>query len=325
MTIEQGMAEIDEQAALWFSRRNSGRLNAVDEAEFAAWLARSEQHAQAYADMQLLWDDCDQLARPHVPAAEPAPVTPLAPRRRAPTAWLALAATVLLAVGGLMGYQWRQLPQLELSASAGQHELRQLQLADGSELTLNLGSTVQVRYYRDRREVSLIAGEAYFSVAPDAERPFRVDAGAGQVEVVGTRFTVRRSLATLAVAVEQGYVAVQPGRDGLALQQLQPGDSLEIDYQQGALRRSQVPTAEVGSWRYGLLVFRDRPLGELAQELSRYRGRPVQLDGAGLAARRLSGSLDIHQPERFVQALPQLLPVELIEQADGVMLLRERK
>lgn len=325
MTIEQGMAEIDEQAALWFSRRSSGRLSAAEEAEFAAWLAHSEQHAQAYADMQLLWDDCDQLARPDVPAAEPAPVTPLAPRRRSPPVWLALAATVLLAVGGLLGYQWRQLPQLELSASAGQHELRQLQLADGSELTLNLGSTVQVRYYRDRREVSLIAGEAYFSVAPDAERPFRVDAGAGRVEVVGTRFTVRRSLATLAVAVEQGHVAVQPGRDGLALQQLQPGDSLEIDYQQGALRRSQVPTAEVGSWRDGLLVFRDRPLGELAQELSRYRGRPVQLDGAGLAARRLSGSLDIHQPERFVQALPQLLPVELIEQADGVMLLRERK
>ena len=321
MTIEQGMAEIDEQAALWFSRRSSGRLSAAEEAEFAAWLAHSEQHAQAYADMQLLWDDCDQLARPHVPAA----ITPRAPRRRSPPVWLALAATVLLAVGGLLGYQWRQLPQLELSASAGQHELRQLQLADGSELTLNLGSTVQVRYYRDRREVSLIAGEAYFSVAPDAERPFRVDAGAGRVEVVGTRFTVRRSLATLAVAVEQGHVAVQPGRDGLALQQLQPGDSLEIDYQQGALRRSQVPTAEVGSWRDGLLVFRDRPLGELAQELSRYRGRPVQLDGAGLAARRLSGSLDIHQPERFVQALPQLLPVELIKQADGVLLLRERK
>ncbi len=323
MTIEQGMAEIDEQAALWFSRRSSGRLSAAEEAEFAAWLAHSEQHAQAYADMQLLWDDCDQLARPHVPAATA--ITPLAPRRRSPPVWLALAATVLLAVGGLLGYQWRQLPQLELSASAGQHELRQLQLADGSELTLNLGSTVQVRYYRDRREVSLIAGEAYFSVAPDAERPFRVDAGAGRVEVVGTRFTVRRSLATLAVAVEQGHVAVQPGRDGLALQQLQPGDSLEIDYQQGALRRSQVPTAEVGSWRDGLLVFRDRPLGELAQELSRYRGRPVQLDGAGLAARRLSGSLDIHQPERFVQALPQLLPVELIKQADGVLLLRERK
>ena len=325
MTIEQGMAEIDEQAALWFSRRSSGCLSAAEEAEFAAWLANSEQHAQAYADMQLLWDDCDQLARPDVAAAEPAPVTPRAPRRRAPTAWLALAATVLVAVGGLLGYQWRQLPQLELSASAGQHELRALQLADGSELTLNLGSTVQVRYYRDRREVNLIAGEAYFSVAPDADRPFLVDAGAGRVEVVGTRFTVRRSRSALAVAVEQGHVAVQPGREGLALQQLLAGDSLEIDYQHGALRRSQLPTAEVGSWRDGLLVFRDRPLGELAQELSRYRGRSVQLDGAGLAARRLSGSLDIHQPERFVKALPQLLPVELIEQADGVLVLRERK
>ena len=314
MTTEQGMAEIDEQAALWFSRRSSGCLSAAEEAEFAAWLANSEQHAQAYADMQLLWDDCDQLARPDVPAAEPAPVTRLA-----------LAATVLLTVGGLLGYQWRQLPQLELSASAGQHELRELQLADGSELTLNLGSTVQVRYYRDRREVSLIAGEAYFSVAPDADRPFVVDAGAGRVEVVGTRFTVRRSRSALAVAVEQGHVAVQPGREGLALQQLLAGDSLEIDYQHGALRRSQLPTAEVGSWRDGLLVFRDRPLGELAQELSRYRGRSVQLDGAGLAAHRLSGSLDIHQPERFVKALPQLLPVELIEQADGVLVLRERK
>ncbi|WP_425055943.1 FecR family protein [Pseudomonas abyssi] len=325
MATEQGMAEIDEQAALWFSRRSNGRLSTAEEAEFAAWLARSQQHAQAYADMQLLWDDCDQLARPDVPAAEPVSVAPLAPRQRAPTAWLALAATVLLAVGGLLGYQWRQLPQLELSASAGQHELRELQLADGSEVTLNLGSTVQVRYYRDRREVSLIAGEAYFSVAPDADRPFLVDAGAGRVEVVGTRFTVRRSRSALAVDVEQGHVAVQPGREGLALQQLLPGDSLEIDYQQGALRRSQLPTAEVGSWRDGLLVFRDRPLGELAQELSRYRGRSVQLDGAGLAARRLSGSLDIHQPERFVKALPQLLPVELIEQADGVLVLRERK
>ena len=316
-------AQIDEQAAVWFSRRQARALSAAEQAEFSRWLAASPEHAQAYADIQLLWDDCDLLERPAL--ASPATVrsiTTSRPRRlRSVTA---LAAAVLLGVGLLLLQQW-QAPVMQLTASAGLDDIRHILLEDGSELMLNLGSTAEVRYYDDRREVTLVAGEAFFAVAKDAERPFRISAGDGQVEVVGTRFNVRRSDTGLAVAVEQGRVKVEPGRSELPAQELTPGQRIEIDYATATARSTRLPLAEVGSWRSGLLVFHDRPLSELAQELARYRGQAVRVTDPELLTRRLSGTLDIHHPDRFLRALPQLLPVELTELADGSIQLTGRK
>src|SRR5690606_33902749 len=86
-------------------------------------------------------------------------------------------------------------------------ERRALTLADGSEVILNTDTLIEVAFDAGARDLSLHRGEAYFSVASDAARPFRVHAGGAIVEAVGTAFTVQRTLnEELEVTVTEGEV-----------------------------------------------------------------------------------------------------------------------
>lgn len=312
---------IDEQAAAWYSRRSRGDLSADEQRELDDWLAADPAHGRAFADLDLIWADFDQLERP---ALHTATVTPLRPRKR----WLparALAASVVL-VGALLALSqgvFMAKPTQELSLLSAPGEQRQVTLDDGTRIDLNVDSRLQVRLYDDRREVELLAGEAFFAVAPDAERPFDVIAGEGRVRVVGTRFGVRRGNEHLAVAVESGRVVVRP-EAGQQQAMLGAGDGLDYEYRSGTLQQRRLGNEEIASWRQGQLIFRDRPLAQLLDELSHYRPAPVELADARLAERRVSGSVNIARPDAFLVALPQLLPVEVEYQAGGVAVVYAR-
>lgn len=314
--VEQLRMDIDEQAADWFARRRGGRFSATDETLFQHWLSASAAHAQAFGELELLWDDMD-LMQPQPTAAQPPRQKVVRLPRRKPGRMLAIAASVVLMVGLFSVTLLVDRPQFELTAQSEPGQLRELALDDGSQITLNMGSSVSVRYFDDRREVTLQGGEAFFSVAPDNQRPFVISAGTGQVTVVGTRFNVRLGEQLLDVAVEQGKVAVDAGSARMPPVLLSAGEVMQANYHSGQQQMSRLAPDEVASWRSGQLIFHDRPLAQLLQELSRYLGKPVALTDPGLAERRLSGSLDIYHPQGFLSSLPLLLPVRVDTATDG--------
>jgi transmembrane sensor len=154
-------------------------------------------------------------------------------------------------------------------------------------------------------------------VTPDPARPFDVIVGPSRVRVVGTRFNVRRSAEQLSVAVESGRVVVQPQLSDAQHAELEAGEGIAFDYLRHTLQHTHWAADEIASWRRGQLIFRDRPLGQVLDELSQYHRAPIHLNHAELAKKRISGSLNIAQPGAFLAALPQLLPVRVEQQADG--------
>src|SRR5690606_27540139 len=85
-----------------------------------------------------------------------------------------------------------ELPPVEmLSLTTPKGGTYQLTLADGTRIWLNANSTLHYpsRFAGADREVA-ISGEAYFSVAKDAERPFKVVSEGQVVQVLGTEFNV---------------------------------------------------------------------------------------------------------------------------------------
>ena len=108
-------------------------------------------------------------------------------------------------------------------------------------------------------------------------------------------------------------------RDHQAL--LGAGEGVDFDYRSKILQQLRLGNEEIASWRHGQLVFRDRPLVQLLDELSHYRAAPVRLAQASLGERRLSGSLNIAKPDDFLAALPQLLPVRVEHRGDGAVLI----
>ena len=299
---------IDAQAASWFAR-NHADTDRADRKAFAAWQAEPA-HARAYAEFEQLWADLAQLQQLNKPVALP-------PRK--PSVWrpaLAVAAAVICAVLATHLGAPRELYHSQVAAHA--KGMRTLNLPDGSTLYVNANTQLRVDFNAHQRIVHLDKGQLYIEVAPDKERPLFVQAGEANVRVVGTGFDVRRSQQQLVVSVAHGQVAFAPdAKNPVAL--LGAQQRATYSYAKGTLQQQTLNAEEVADWRSGHLSFRNRELASLIDELSLYRPQaPLQVSHA-VAQLKVSGNLDVNDPDALLNALPALLPVKTVGSADGVV------
>ena len=91
----------------------------------------------------------------------------------------------------------------------------QLRFADGTQITLS--GDLKINEIESRKEVSLINGTAFFTVAKQKKTPFKIVAGETVVEVVGTVFSVNQRGGETRVNVESGAVKVTNGEKSIML------------------------------------------------------------------------------------------------------------
>ncbi|WP_374979324.1 FecR family protein [Pseudomonas solani] len=296
---------VEQAAWLWIGRMQ-GRPSPAQREAFERWLYADVTHIEAYAQAQELWrrtwpatnaiaaeDDArlrQYLERMAVPPA----------RGRRWGALLAMAASLALVVwgGGWKPVDWLQDLGADYVSAPG--EVRTVELADGSVITLDADSAVSVELRADERHVELRRGAAFFQVS-HGEVPFVVYAAGGEARVLGTRFGVRLRHGGARVTVEQGRVGVTaaPGQpqDVLAANQ-------QLVYGEGKAGETWTVDAQAQlSWREGRLTFYKTPLADVLAELARYYpGRIVLLDDE-LAARRISGSFPSNDPHAILDSL----------------------
>ena len=305
---------VDAQAASWFTRNRNDRSRASRKA-FAQWLEHPA-HARAYQQFEQLWDDLAALKQLNKPV-------PLQPRR-APRWRPALATAAALVCALLAGNLGTTATPVQRQLASQDGQPTSVTLPDGSRLQLNANTRLRIDFNAERRLVQLDQGQVYLDVAPDKERPLFVDAGAARVRVVGTAFDLRRGQRELVLSVSHGLVAfATPGerRDPMLLG---ARERAVYNLARGDLARQTLSDAEVADWRSGHVSFRNRELASLVDELSLYRPAAVLLADPSLAGYKVSGNLDVRDPDALLNALPALLPVKTVALADGRMRI-ERK
>ncbi|NIF85466.1 DUF4880 domain-containing protein [Comamonas sp. Tr-654] len=338
----QALIDVHETAAEWFMRRSEPGWTGAEERALEAWLAEAALHRETFEGMSLIGHDLHQIplamspswrketrsrpamaAVPDRPSVSP-PGKPTFTRtatwgRRSWASAVVCACVMLLAGGGYGWNHWSNTASFTLDVATGHRETRVIELPDGSSVTLNIDSSLQVHYYPGRREILLDKGEAFFRVAADASRPFTVDSGASQVKVVGTAFNVRAAPPQIVIKVLEGKVEVRPDRHASLGRVLRmgPGSGLSIDPATGQTSDLRASAATVGDWRTGQIQFQRAPLGDVVLELSRYLGQPVELASQDLARQSVSGVLSTASPQLFLQALPELLPLRVQQTVDG--------
>ncbi|MEB2646364.1 FecR domain-containing protein [Pseudomonas canadensis] len=306
---------IDAQAASWFARNRNNDAGRADRKAFAAWQAEPA-HARAYAEFEQLWADLAQLQQLNKPVALP---------QRKPSVWrptLAVAAALLCAIMATHIGAPRELYHTQVAAHA--KGMRTLNLPDGSTLYVNANTRVRVEFTAYQRIVHLDKGQLYLEVAADKERPLFVQAGEANVRVVGTGFDVQRSQQQLVVSVAHGQVAFEPdAKSPVTL--LGAQQRAIFSYAKGTLQQQTLTAEEVADWRSGHLSFRNRELVSLIDELSLYRPQaPLQVSNA-VAHLKVSGNLDVNDPDALLNALPALLPVKTVASADGIVRIEPSK
>jgi transmembrane sensor len=309
---------LDLHASRWLAARDAGPLSPAESEEFNRWLDADIRHRVAFLRMEANWKRAERLRelKPldcHVdPDLLAKPV-----RRRWP---LALAASVIAAT--IVGaWAWQQQFGWQ-HHDTGVGCLEHIVLEDGSVIDLNTNSDLRVRLGATR-EVRLLRGEARFQVAPDAQRPFTVEAAGSAVQAVGTAFSVRlHDSKQVDVLVAEGKVSVATER----VQRTPPlgaGEAAVLLPDRVSVSRveAQVLTRRM-AWTSGRLEFRGESLADAVAEFNRYNRRQIRLDGDSLGALRVGGSFAATDPDSFVDALASAFDLRVDSEETGTILLR---
>jgi transmembrane sensor len=311
-----GKTAVRDEAARWFVRLQEPVGDVESRRQFQDWLDEHPQHRIEFDLLQNLWSAADLVPAARLRALCEAPPER---RQRRPVLRYAVAASVLAVALGLGLFSVIQRPApytAEFSTATG--ERRQVTLPDGSVVDLDSRSRIAVRFEKDRRAVELTEGEAMFSVEHDTRRPFVVAAGSGKVTVTGTRFDVRHGARETRVVVEQGTVKVQ-GRDAVDSDfiNLTAGLGTQVDAQGKVAPAYAVNPAELTAWRSGKLVFNDARLADVAEQVSRYREKPLKVGSPAVGNLRLTSVFKSDNTDALLKALPNILPVAVRTLGDG--------
>src|SRR5262249_10710967 len=154
-------------------------------------------------------------------------------------------------------------------------EQRSVLLKDGTRVTLNTGSRIEVRLKPGRRKVRLVQGEALFEVAHDAAAPFKVEAGGAELTDVGTQFNLDMRADRIDVRVTEGRVAV--GARGSETVLLSANDRMAVASTGLGPVQHGVNMTSTLAWTQRRLMFDRRPLFEVAEEFNRYNREPIHI------------------------------------------------
>lgn len=312
---------VDAQAAAWFARVRAVGQARADAEGLSSWLA-DPVHARAYGRIEHMWNASARLADD----ADVRQATAQALQARSgfgakpSRAWLSLALAacaliVVIMIGPTFFTKNSSRDAFVQTYRAEDTPSNSLALPDGSTLRLNVASQVRVAFEENRRELTIDAGEAMFTVHSDRQRPFVVHAGDTRVEATGTQFGVRVFDDRIGVALVEGSVVVSRAGGASVHETLSPGQYLEVSAA-GSTRRTISPAAAL-AWTEGKLVFEAVPLAAAIAEFNRYTTQDIQFDVAIAGNTPITGVFDIDDPSSFIAALNAMLPATTGTTSEG--------
>lgn len=305
---------VAQQAADWLTVLMSDEAGEQQRRDWLHWRDADPEHAQAWAHIEAFSQRFGQVHKGAATQALAGAAAPAAShKRRQLLLWLGVAggAGMLAAQSGA----WDEVRTLRADYRTATGERRDITLADGSALSLNTGSAVNVRFDGERRLIELLAGEIMIvsghgtgSGGGKNDPPLVVATREGLVRALGTRFSVRQQDGQSRVAVFESAVEIRP-LDGAGAPLLLPaGHSATFTRQRAGVPHAADAYAD--AWSRGQMIVDDVTLGDFLADLSRYRPGIIHC-APQVAQLRLSGVFPLFDTERILNMLPNSLPVQV--------------
>ncbi len=203
-------------------------------------------------------------------------------------------------------------PMREITTVKGQRA--QLGLSDGSRITLGVDSRIRFApVFGDTSRDVYLEGEAYFEVEHDSTRPFRVHAGNGIAEDLGTEFVVTAYPETggMQLVVASGAVALRSAdtvrAQPRALLTLTRGDLARLDSAGTATLTRGVRLEPYLPWVQGSLVFDGTRLDDAVPVLARWYDLDIRLADGSTAGRRFTATFRYESAPEMLDRLARAL------------------
>lgn len=285
--LTDAVADIRAQASDWIVR-----LSGDDTAELRAacdtWRAQDPLHDHVFRQVEQLWQA----------------MTPDGAKKR--RRHIATAAMFALCAG--LAWQYLPLNYWMADQRTVVGEVRRVELQDGSVLTLNSHSAVNIQFNDRERVIRLVSGEVEAKVAEDAAgRPFVVEDRDGRAVALGTLYTVRQDTDNTTVTVIESKVAVSSRAHPETPTVVHAGEQVRLTIQ--GVESVEAAPLGADSWVTGRLVFQDVPLSAVIAELARYQAGILRVQ-ENAAALRFTGVLPADDPGAALDILTQALPLQ---------------
>ncbi|WP_328189317.1 FecR family protein [Marinobacter sp. OP 3.4] len=284
------MNAIREQAAEWLIHFDTeGQADPAVDPAFREWLAQDPRHRRVFEQMQRLWTGA-------APATSPSHLG---------RALGAMGLCLLIAVVGLQ-LPW-QYWQADYRSAVG--EVTTVELPDGSEITLNTNSAIDVDFGEDRRQIDLIRGEVLLNVKTDPDHPFTVTTRDGSAEALGTLYSVRRNDDHSLVTVYESRVRVTTG-NGRESQVLEAGQRARLD--DTTLHSGSAALRSTPDWSREQLIFNGAAIADVVSRLDEYHAGKLMLsDELVSSGKRFTGALPTRDTEAAISLLAGSLGLEV--------------
>lgn len=232
---------------------------------------------------------------------------------------LVAAAAIFLAVavaGWWIMQQRASRPVAWLELSTGIGEMKKLVLPDSSTVWLEGNSRLKYpEHFRDKRDIELLYGDAFFDVSPYPKAPFTVYVDSLQVRVLGTFFHVRAyQQLPMEITVNSGKVSVN--RQGQLMGLLTANQAMRINWNDYTFSRMEVSPLNISDWMRREIVFDNMPLKSVLRLLENYYR--VKFEMENLPDMQVTGSMPTTlQPYQVFNILEELTDHQVVIQARG--------
>ena len=288
------------EAAQWHARLGAAPQCSQTLSQLQAWLVLDPLHQWAWARVERL-----QTNLQGIPGA-------LARQTIGEDAVLVGRRTLLkggvlgLGMAGLVGTGYFHSPEWFADLRTGVGERRDVTLADGTRLSLNTGTAVDIRYGANHRLIVVHAGEILVQTAADS-RPLSVRSPHGDMRALGTRFNVRLYPDHTRLTVLEHAVAVSNAR---TMEPVIAEAGMMLDIAADTVAMPRPADLGLSEWSRGLLVIDGWRLDRTLDELGRYRRGFLQCSD-DVAGMRVSGVFPLDDTDRTLLVIAQALKLNL--------------
>jgi len=290
-----------DQAIDWYARHGSGNFTEQDRQGFHRWLDADPAHGEAWNRLRT---HLDQTLSPLVGTrARQALQVPRHGRR-------ALLRGALMLGGCAIGARFMTQPGMPLAdltadLSTGTAQRRRFVLADGTTLTLDAQSAVNLDMRAEVRNVRLLHGSLLAQV-PTAVQPFQLTSRFGTACLAGGECLLNQQDNHADLWIREGQASVS------AMNQQQEHLTAVAGARLNALglTRLSVTALDPGAWTRGLLEVHDQPLGQVIERLRTYHQGVLQVSDAA-ARLRISGVFSLDHSDQALAALNDVLPLHI--------------
>ncbi|WP_228712712.1 FecR family protein [Halarcobacter mediterraneus] len=308
--------KIKEQAVYWITCEKEG-LNESQKKELKSWLKENPFHQKAYDRMKFIHQMSNSLSKENSQKLSSEVHRSLSKSKlsfKVKSYYTSAAAIVLVLFFSLFKIYDENSLKYEKVYSTNTQSILEQSLPDGSIISLDAKTKLDIKFYKNKREAFLSNGKVMFNVEKNENRPFLITSNNIQIEVVGTKFEVISSNNKTTINVKEGKVRTYFLNDldrKVNTRLLTKAETITYTNQGKINKYLKLNPNKIALWQNNLISFNQISLKEALEEFSKYYDYNFDFSHKKIENYIITGEFATNQIDIFLSTITKIYPLNI--------------